>query len=116
MTMFKIPSRIAVAICSISFLAACTDSERRLVNASNTEVPRPSPSETPIQFIDFNIKNIRLGDNEKRVLEILGKPKGRREFTVDNCGVTKIRRFEYRGLMVELDQGQKGDWGVLELI
>ena len=114
--MRRIPLRIAVILFGGLFLAGCPYGERRPITASNTEIPRPSASETPIRSIDFNIENIRLGDNEKKVLEILGKPKGRREITVDNCGIAKIRMLEYQGLRVELDQGPNGDWGVLELM
>lgn len=64
--MRRIPLRMAAILFGGLFLAGCPYGERRPITESNTEIPRPAASETPIRSIDFNIENIPLGDNEKR--------------------------------------------------
>ncbi len=76
----------------------------------------PSPSPIQPKLIDFNVRDVRLGDTESVVIEKLGKPRRREASTVDICGVTKLLTLQYEGIDVQLDSNEaEKTWSVLEI-
>jgi hypothetical protein len=80
--------------------------------------PTPSALKAPPRLIDFHVKGIRLNDSEKKVIKLFGKPKKQKIEKEDYCGIPELKKLDYEGVEIWLDQigaGKTSSWAVLEI-
>jgi len=108
----------AIAFLLSIVVFGCTQStvSNESVNSTVSQsTPTTNRSTNPPKFIDFNYKDVRLGDNENEVLKRLGKPIRRRTAKIDDCGVEEALVLSYRDVEIQLDRDQAGKYYVLEI-
>jgi len=108
----------SVAILLSIVVFGCTKSavSNEFVNSTVSQsTPTTNSSTSPLKFIDFNFKDIRLGDDENEVLKKLGKPSRRQTTKVDNCGIEEVPVLHYPDAEIQLERDQAGKYYVLEI-
>jgi hypothetical protein len=116
---------LSIFIAPILFFS-CSDLEQTSTTVPTTNAP-PAAATAPTamksdksnkpdnNFIDFNVRGVRLGDTDAETFRRLGKPIKRHLEKVDYCGINEFLVLDYPGIKIQLDADSQKTYRILEI-
>lgn len=109
----------AVGVSAVRFAAACIEAiypleEISVASASEYSLDEYALENVLTEYVDINVRGVRVGTTEKEMLALLGKPKKAENYKGDSNSPSS-GTFNYAGLIVETIEFEDGKRKVISL-